>query len=130
LNMSEIKLFRLNYEAVIRDLKDYAERVVERGALAVILVGSLARGDYTAFSDADIIIIVGESRERPMDRTIKYLEPKASIDIEPRVYTIKEIQKMMGIRAKIIEEIAKHGILLSGGKEIIKEIKQIINANT
>ncbi|MBS7628018.1 nucleotidyltransferase domain-containing protein [Candidatus Bathyarchaeota archaeon] len=108
----------------MRGLKEYAERAVKKGALAVILIGSLARGDYTALSDADIIIIVRESSERPMDRVMEYLEPKASIDIEPRVYTMKEMQVMMKRGEKIIEEIGEYGILLSGDRRIIKEIRE------
>lgn len=75
---SEIKLFRPNYEAIIGELIEYAKKAVEEGALSVILVGSLARGDYTAFSDADVIIIVEESKERPIDRIVKFMETKAS----------------------------------------------------
>ncbi|MEM0313039.1 MAG: nucleotidyltransferase domain-containing protein [Candidatus Bathyarchaeia archaeon] len=97
---------------------------MEEGALAVILVGSLAKGNYTAFSDADIIIIIKESHERPMDRIIKYQESRATIDIEPRVYTIREIYHMIMNNAGIIREIAKHGILLGGDEKIVNEIKQ------
>ncbi|MBC7130080.1 nucleotidyltransferase domain-containing protein [Candidatus Bathyarchaeota archaeon] len=122
--MPEIKLFKLNRNAVFRELKEYAKKNIEKGALAVILVGSLARGDYTAYSDADIIIIVKDSKDRPIDRITKYLEPKASIDIEPRVYTLKEIQAMIENETRIIEEIAKNGILLAGDQELIKQIKQ------
>ncbi|MEM3740693.1 MAG: nucleotidyltransferase domain-containing protein, partial [Candidatus Korarchaeum sp.] len=56
----------MEYEGVLKRLVDYAERAVARGAKAVILVGSLARGDYTAFSDADIIIISDEVPENPI----------------------------------------------------------------
>lgn len=127
---SEIKLFEPDYEAIMRELKEYAEKTVKRGALAVILIGSLARGDYTAFSDADVIIVVEESGERPIDRIIKYLEPSASVDIEPRVYTTKEIQAMAKRGARIIKEIIEHGILLSGNKEIIEEIRQAIKTES
>lgn len=127
---SEIKLFEPDYEAIMRELKEYAEKTVKRGALAVILIGSLARGDYTAFSDADVIIVVEESSERPIDRIIKYLEPSASVDIEPRVYSTKEIQAMAKRRARIIKEIIEHGILLSGNKEIIEEIRQAIKTES
>ncbi|MBS7634264.1 nucleotidyltransferase domain-containing protein [Candidatus Bathyarchaeota archaeon] len=110
----------------MRELRDYAEGAVEKGALAVILVGSLARGDYTAFSDADITIIIEKTDERPMDRTVRYMEPKMSIDIDLRVYAIKEIRIMIEKRARTIEEIAKHGILLGGDERIIEEIRKIM----
>ncbi|MEM2294468.1 MAG: nucleotidyltransferase domain-containing protein, partial [Nitrososphaerota archaeon] len=93
----------------MRELEEYTEKAVKKGAIAVILVGSLARGDYTAFSDADIIIVVEESREKPVERLTKYMEAKVSIDIEPRVYTIKELREMMKNNAGIVREIAEYG---------------------
>lgn len=108
----------------MRELEEYAEKAVAEGALAVILIGSLARGNYTAYSDADIIIIVKESPERPIDRIARHLQPKASIDIEPRVYTMGEIREMIRNKARIIREIAEHGILLKGDEGIISEIKK------
>lgn len=50
----DVKVFKLNYEYIIKKLRDYAEKALEKDAIAVILIGSLAKGDYTAFSDADI----------------------------------------------------------------------------
>jgi len=49
--LSEVRFSRINYEEVMRRLREYAEKAVARGALAVILIGSLARGDYTARSE-------------------------------------------------------------------------------
>lgn len=120
----EIRLFKLNRQRVMRELEEYTEKAVKKGAIAVILVGSLARGDYTAFSDADIIIVIGESREKPVERLTKYMEAKVSIDIEPRVYTIKELREMMKNNAGIVREIAEYGILLGGDENIINEIKR------
>jgi len=57
LEFRRLKVFKLNYERVMEKLKEYTERAVSRGAVAVILIGSLARGDYTAFSDADVIVV-------------------------------------------------------------------------
>lgn len=120
----EIRLFKLNRQRVMRELEEYTEKAVKKGAIAVILVGSLARGDYTAFSDADIIIVIGESREKPVERLTKYMEAKVSIDIEPRVYTIKELREMIKNNAGIVREIAEYGILLGGDENIINEIKR------
>lgn len=122
--MPGVKLFKLDYNVVIKELKDYAKKSVEKGALAVILVGSLARGDYTAFSDADVVIIVKESKERPLDRIVKYIEPKATITIDPRVYTVDEVRKMVKEKARIIREIAEYGVLLCGDEKIYEKIRR------
>ncbi len=52
-----IRLFKLDYKRVMTKLEEYARKALMKGARTVILVGSLARGDYTAFSDADVVIV-------------------------------------------------------------------------
>ncbi|ARD85028.1 nucleotidyltransferase [Ferroplasma acidiphilum] len=51
--------------------------------MLTILIGSLARGDCTPFSDADVIIITDSTRSE-----IEFMDPHMPIDIEPRVFTI------------------------------------------
>ncbi|ABL78991.1 nucleotidyltransferase domain-containing protein [Thermofilum pendens] len=67
-------------------MSEYAKRAVERGALAVILIGSLARSDYTAFSDADVVVVVERDCRRPMDRALDFLDPTLSTDLEPSLH--------------------------------------------
>ncbi len=122
-NSAEVRFFKLDYERVLEELKKYAERALEKGAKAVILIGSLARGDYTAFSDADIIIISDNIPENPVERIEDFIDPTLSIDIEPRVYTIKEFIKMAEEGRRIIDEVLKYGILLAGDRKILDEIK-------
>ena len=122
-NSAEVRFFKLDYERVLEELKKYAERALEKGAKAVILIGSLARGDYTAFSDADIIIISDNIPENPVERIEDFIDPTLSIDIEPRVYTIKEYIKMAEEGRRIIDEVLKYGILLAGDRKILDEIK-------
>ncbi len=121
---AEIKLFKLDYNSVIEELREYARKALEKGAYAVILIGSLARGDYTAFSDADLVIIVGQTSWKPVERIKDYLDPSLSIDIEPRVYTIDELLRMAKEKRRIVREILEHGILLAGNDDILKMIKE------
>ncbi|MEM3506640.1 MAG: hypothetical protein QW589_08015 [Candidatus Bathyarchaeia archaeon] len=48
-NTVEVKFFKLNYEEVIKKLKEYSEKALAKGVKAVVLIGSLAKGNYTAF---------------------------------------------------------------------------------
>jgi len=107
------KLFKLDVEKVLAELREYALRAVERGALAVVLIGSLARGDYTAFSDADVVVIVAEDKRRPVDRVADFLDPTLSVDVEPRVYTVEELRAMAARGSRIVEEI-RRGVVLAG----------------
>ncbi len=121
-NTAEVRFFKLDYRSVTEELKGYAERAINRGALTVILVGSLARGDYTAFSDADVVVIADNVPSRPMDRIKDFLDPTLSVDVEPRVYTRDEILEMARCGSKVVEEIASYGILLAGDRKIFEDI--------
>ena len=126
LNSAEVKFFSLNYDQVLKELKNYAKKCIDKGAKAVILIGSLARKDYTAFSDADIIIISDNVPSRPIDRIKEFIDPTLSIDIEPRVYTSEEVLIMAKKKSRIIKEIVEHGILLSGDEKIIERLREIL----
>ncbi len=117
---AEARFFKMDYEKVIGKLVEYAEKAVAGGAKAVILVGSLARGDYTAFSDADIIIISDEVSENPVKRSAGFIDPSLPIDVEPRVFTTEEFLKMAREGRRIVREVMAYGKLLAGEPEIIK----------
>jgi len=120
--LSEVRFLRLDYEEVMRRLKEYAEEAVRRGALAVILIGSLARGDYTAYSDADVIIVLRSDNRRPIDRIAEYIDPRMPVDLEPRVYTIEELKSMARRGARTVKEILEVGILLAGDRRVLEEL--------
>jgi predicted nucleotidyltransferase len=111
-NSADLKVFKLDYELVFKRLKEYAERVLEKGAIVVFLIGSLARGDYTAFSDADVVIIVRDDYPKKLpDRISDFIDPTLPVDVEPRVYTLSEFSKMARNKERIIKEIEKYGIV-------------------
>jgi len=114
----------MNYKEILEALKKYAEKMLEKGAKVIILIGSLAKGNYTAFSDADVIIISDNVPENLLDRIKMFIDPTLPIDIQPRVYTTKEILKMAHQKRKIIEEILNHGKILAGDEKILKEIEK------
>ena len=121
-----VRFFELDYERVIRELREYAEGAVAREARAVILIGSLARGDYTAFSDADVLIISDRVPERPVDRIAEFLDPTLPIDLEPRVYTSEEFLRMAREGRRVVREAVEYGILLAGDEEVLREAKEAL----
>ncbi len=105
------------------ELRDYARRALEKGARAVILIGSLARGDHTAFSDADVVVVADDVPRRCMDRSPRFMDPSLSVDLEPRVYTTGELLAMARRGAGVVGEIVRHGVLLAGDSRLLEEIK-------
>ena len=125
-NTVEVKFFKLDYKEVLKRLKEYAEKALAKGAKTVILIGSLARGDYTAFSDADILIISDNAPSNPLERLRDFIDPTLPVDVEPRVYTTRELIEMAREGRRIIKEILEYGIILAGDKKVIDEIKKNI----
>ena len=125
-NFASLKVFKLDYELVLRKLKEYAEKALKKGALVVFLIGSLARGDHTAFSDADVVIIVRDDYPKKLlNRISDFIDPTLPVDVEPRVYTLSELSKMAQNKERIIKEIEKYGIVLAGDVSFVKDILRL-----
>jgi len=127
-NSVGLKVFKLDYEYVLKKLREYALKALEKDAIAVFLIGSQARGDYTAFSDADVVVIVRDDYPRGfIDRISDFIDPTLPIDIEPRVYTVSEFLKLIQNRSRIVEEVLSYGILLAGDPNIVKELVRTVD---
>ncbi len=89
-----VKFFRLDRARVDQALGRYVDRLAEDPAvLAVLLFGSLARGDATGTSDADLVVILNASTE-PFHARIpafRFSGIGISMDIFP--YTLGEAQQ-------------------------------------
>jgi len=110
----------------MEELKSYAERSLAKGAKAVVLIGSLARGDYTAFSDADVLVLVEKSSKRPVDRIEDFIDPSLSLDLEPLVYAVDEFLEMARERRKVVLEAVKYGKLLAGDSDILEKAREML----
>ena len=78
----------------------------------IIIFGSFAREDYHKGSDLDLII-VGEFKERFVDRISKIIELNDSdLEIDAMVYTEEEFQKMIQDRRPFIEQALEEGIVV------------------
>ncbi len=122
---AEVRFFTLDYDYVMEKLKDYAKKCVEKGARAVLLIGSLARGDYTAFSDADVVIVVDKAPPRAVDRIKDFIDSSMPLDVEPRVYTLEELRRLAMQRSKIVEEIVRYGKLLAGDESVLTMLRNL-----
>ena len=91
--MSKVVFHRLDRDLIVRRLEHYA-----RGELArrpevrdAILIGSLARGDWSARSDADVVVVVDEAREHGPFRGAEYApSERIGVPVDVLVYTPEE----------------------------------------
>lgn len=129
LNSAEIRLFKMDYEKIVRELEKYAEGSLEEKAEAVILIGSLVKGNYTAISNADVIIVTEKASRNPVERLLKYMDPTLPTDLQVRVYTYDELKRMAFEGRRIIRGIIDYGGVLAGFSYIIEELKSIVRVD-
>jgi predicted nucleotidyltransferase len=118
-------VFKLDYDLVLKKVREYAEDLVRRGlAELVVLIGSLAKGDYSPSSDIDLLIVVRDAPKNPLERISAYINSKLPLDVEPRVMTIEEFFKVARERRRLSEEALFRGVFLAGNKELLEEVKR------
>ncbi|OPX17486.1 hypothetical protein BXT86_06270 [candidate division WOR-3 bacterium 4484_100] len=85
----------LNRKKVIAEIKHIAQRLKRRNKdiKKIVLFGSIATGDFTLYSDADILIVLTKSNKRFIDRIpsflIAFLDADIGVDVFP--YTEEEV---------------------------------------
>ena len=116
-SLSSAERIYRNRDKIIDDLKTIARNIErEFSAKEIILFGSIARGDYGLYSDADILIILEKSeKKRYFDRIPEligfFAESPIHVDIFP--YTLMEINRMKDSNL-FINRALKEGISLLG----------------
>jgi predicted nucleotidyltransferase len=120
LDSAEIKYLKINFNEVLKELRDYAlVKGRSHKTKAILLTGSLATGTYTGTSDADLLIIADDVPPRSLDRYGIFADDSLSLDVEPRVFTTKEFLKMVRERDRLAIESVVRGIPLFGGAFIL-----------
>ena len=88
----------------------------------IYLFGSHAWGKPTEDSDMDVLVIVPESRENPIQRAIRaqrsLLGVKAAVDV--LVKTRREFQRYVSVKASLEAQITRGGKLLYGREAIAR----------
>ena len=86
----------------------------------IYLFGSYAWGKPSEDSDMDLMVIVPESREKPIQRAVRaqrsLLGVKAAVDV--LVKTRKEFQRYTSVKASLEAQISREGKLLYGRKAL------------
>lgn len=111
----------------------YAEAVgqfIERAAgevqpLALILFGSLARGDYHQYSDADFCVVLAESPPSPFEGYDRVVAHDPSGVVQPLVYGADQFRQMVRQANGLALEVIADGIFLAGDEAFRREIEAL-----
>lgn len=111
-----VKVWKLEREKILTKLKDWAFKLAEQDekVLSVVLFGSIARGDQTGASDADLLIILQDSPLAFEERIPQYKLPYPGISTDIFPYTVEEIKKAL------LEGWGTAGIALKEGIYLFK----------
>lgn len=111
----------------------YAEAVghfVERATqelrpLALILFGSLARGDYHQYSDADFCLVLAEVPRSPFEGYNRVVACDPSGVVQPLVYGPDQFRQMVRQANGLALEVLADGLFLAGDEAFWQEIEQL-----
>lgn len=110
-----MKILSLDYSSVHSQLKAVARKLKDNQNVSrVLLFGSLIHGNYTAASDADLLIILKSDTRRWFDRIPEYLAyfDNFPLDVDLFPYTQDEIDKAIKNRNLFFEQMLREGIEL------------------
>lgn len=79
---------------------------------AVVVFGSVARGDFNVWSDLDVLVVAGSLPERFLDRLDALGRPPPRV--EAVVWTPAEWHEQVRRRNPIATEAQRHGVWLVG----------------
>jgi len=102
----------------VDELKQFVESVSDLKPLAVILFGSLATGEFTQHSDADVAVIFAT----PIDWMSVYR--CSSGRIQPLVYTAEQFVQMINKANGLALEICHDGWTLAGQPAYLRQLKE------
>jgi predicted nucleotidyltransferase len=108
-----VTFFRLDRQRIERALRAYVQALAgDPEVLAVVLFGSLARGEATAMSDADVLLILARSSKPFHARIPDYLRGGIGISMDVFPYTLAEAQRMLGEGTGVVPVALREGIWL------------------
>lgn len=116
-----VRFFKLDKQGVERNIRAYARQLAEDPlVLAVAVFGSLARGEATAMSDADVLILLRDSPRPFHERTPDFLRSGVGISLDVFPYTLAEAAQALREGWGVVAIALREGIWLVD-KEGVKE---------
>lgn len=110
--------FREETEALRTAARAFAQALPEEGVEAVVLFGSVARGQATLRSDVDVLVLVRDAGlEEEVQAAAASLLDRHDVAITPLVLTSEEVARRLRRLDPLVLAIAEEGELLRGRAE-------------
>jgi len=110
-----VSLFRQEGSALVRVAQAFADALPRRGVEAVVLFGSVARGQPSARSDVDVLVVVDDARRAGAVRKVAAsLLDRFDANVSPLVLSAREVARRLPTFDPLLETIVVEGKLLRG----------------
>jgi predicted nucleotidyltransferase len=108
-------------ERLIERARGYARALSERMPVrAVVLAGSVARGDFNVWSDIDVLVIADALPARLPER-LALLDADAPSGVQVVGLTPAEMRRAARRGTRLVLDATSHGILLAGDARALSE---------
>lgn len=108
-----VRIWKIDREAVLARLRQWADQLKEdESVLAIVLFGSLARGDHTGASDADVLIILADSSLQFDERIPAFRPFSVGIGVDLFPYTRDEARKGLKEGWGVVKVALEEGLVL------------------
>lgn len=124
-----------SWSSLAASFEDYAHveavgRFVARATrelqpLALVLFGSLARGDYHQRSDADFCVVLAEPPRSPFEGYDRVVACDPSGVVQPLVYGPDQFRQMVRQANGLALEVMADGLFLAGDEAFRQELEQL-----
>ncbi|MEA3345633.1 MAG: nucleotidyltransferase domain-containing protein [Chloroflexota bacterium] len=92
--------------------------------LAILLFGSLAKGNYHTFSDADVCVILPTPEAHPFEGYGQMASLDPTGVIQPMVYGREQFMRMISEANGLALEVMYYGIALAGQDAFLAELEE------
>jgi len=109
-----VRVWKLDQAGTLRRLRAWAQSLLQDpNVLAVVLFGSLARGEATAMSDADVLVVLEKSEVPFADRLARYKPVGLGIGVEVFPYTLTEARAALAEGWGVVGPALCEGVVLA-----------------
>ena len=122
-----VRVWTIDRKAVLDRLGNWAQALaVDSNVAAVLLFGSFARGDCTAQSDADVVVLLYDDTRPFRERLVSPAPDDIELGVDIFPYTLAEAQRSVAEGWGVMRPALAEGRVLFARGSVLDELRRAI----